>query len=150
MSEIFQKENSLFDIDFKTKRDVIYELAKKLKSGGRITDTDLFFADVLAREELSSTVVGNEIAIPHGKTKNVIKPSICFVRLLNPIVWNEETGEEAKIVILIAVPESDEGSTHIEILSKLARKLVHQSFYEKLLSCNKEEIEKILKNTLED
>lgn len=45
------------------------------------------------------------MGLPHGKTSNVLRPSICFGRLLNPVIWNEKTGEKVKYVILIAVPE---------------------------------------------
>ncbi len=56
--------------------------------------------DVLAREKLSPTSLGNDIGLPHGRTENVLKTAVCFGRLKNKILWNEETGEFAQIIIL--------------------------------------------------
>ncbi len=148
MNSIVKRECIIFDIDEKEKNEAILVLVKKLKEQGVITDTEKFYKDVLAREKLSPTSIGNDIGLPHGKTENVLRPAICFGRLKNKILWNPETGELANIIILIAVPGNDEENTHIKIISRLARRLMHKEFIEKLSISKKEEIYNIVKEGL--
>lgn len=148
MNSIIKKECIIFDINEKEKDEAILALVKKLKEQGNITDTTLFLEDVLAREALSPTALGNGIAIPHGRTENVLKPSICFGRLKDELLWNTETNEFVKIVILIAVPGNDTENTHMKIISRLARQLMHKEFIDKLLTSNEEEIYNMLKEGL--
>lgn len=148
MESIIQKECIIFDIEEKEKNKAILTLVKRLKEQGAITTTDKFYEDVLAREKLSPTSIGNDIGLPHGKTENVLRPAICFGRLKDKILWNPETGELANIIILIAVPGNDEENTHIKIISRLARQLMHKEFIDKLLISDKEEIFNMLREGL--
>lgn len=148
MECIIKKECIVFDIEAAEKNEAIMTLVKRLKEQGDITDVNKFYNDVLAREELSPTSIGHDIGLPHGKTENVLNPAICLGRLKEKVLWNSETGEFASIIILIAVPGSDEENTHIKIISKLARQLMHQEFIEKLLTSSQEELFNILKEGL--
>ena len=87
--------------------------------------------------------------MPHGRTNNVIEPAVCFGRLNNEIVWNEKTKEVANIVILIAVPKDNTENLHMQILSKLARKLMHDDFRNRLTISDKDEVYKLLCEGLE-
>lgn len=148
MESIIKKECIIFDIDEKEKEKAILELVKKLKNQGDITDTEMFLNDVLEREKLAPTSLGNEIGLPHGRTENVLKAAVCFGRLKNKILWNQETGEFVQIIILIAVPGNDEENTHMKIISRLARKLMHKEFIDKLFIADQEEIFNMLKEGL--
>ncbi|EOR20760.1 PTS system, fructose-specific, IIA component [Clostridium sartagoforme AAU1] len=148
MESIIKRECIVFDIDVKEKNEAILILVKKLKEHGVITDTDKFYADVLDREVLSPTSIGNDIGLPHGKTENVLRPAVCFGRLKEKVLWNSETEEFANIIILIAVPGNDEDNTHIKIISRLARQLMHKEFIEKLLTSNEDNVFNMLKEGL--
>lgn len=149
MSSIIQKECIVFDIDTCDKNEAILTLVKKLKDQEKITSVDDFYQDVLDREKIVPTAIGYNIGLPHGRTNNVIEPAVCFGRLNNDIIWNDETKEVANIIILIAVPQENEGNLHMQILSKLARKLMHEDFRNQLLNSEKEEIYKLLCEGLE-
>lgn len=149
MSSIIQKECIVFDIDTCDKNEAILTLVKTLKEQGKITSVEDFYQDVLDREKIAPTAIGYNIGLPHGRTSNVIEPAVCFGRVNNEIVWNEETKEMANIIILIAVPENNEGNLHMQILSKLARNLMHEDFRNKLLNSDKEEVYTLLCEGLE-
>ena len=148
MQSIIKKECIVFDIDEIEKDKAILTLIERLREQGDITDTNKFYADVLEREKLSPTSIGNDIGLPHGKTENVLRPAICFGRLKKKVLWNSETKEFVNIIILIAVPGDDEENTHMKIISKLARQLMHNEFIEKLLVSNKDDVFKMLKEGL--
>ena len=110
---------------------------------GRLEDKDKYMADVLAREESSSTAIGFETATPHAKSTSVKEPSLAFARLKHPIKWDDE---EVSMIFQIAVPSPGQGDRHLEILSKLFRNLVYDSFRDQMLQATtKEEIVDILK-----
>lgn len=149
MGSIIQKECIIFNIDACEKKEVILTLVKKLKEQKKITNVEDFYQDVLNREEIAPTAIGHNIGIPHGRTSNVIEPAVCFGRVRKDILWNEKTKENANIIILIAVPENSEENLHLQILSKLARNLMHEDFRNKLSTSEKEEVYALLCEGLE-
>lgn len=149
MSELISRNCIVFDIDADNKKDVLKVLVSELLQAGKITNADLFLQDVLAREAVSPTYVGFEMGMPHGKTDNVLEASVCFGRTLKPVLWNEEAGESADLIIMIAVPANEAGNTHMKILANLSRKLMHEEFRESLRKSGKEEVFAILEEVLE-
>ena len=146
---MINKECIDLQIKAKTKEDVILEMVKKLHTQGNITDVESFYQDVLEREKLSPTYVGSGIGLPHGRTSNVIFPAVCIGRLNSEVLWGDDEDEKVTMVLLIAVPGDDEDNTHLKILSKLARKLMHDDFVEHLKTQDVDTIYITMKNVLE-
>lgn len=149
MSGLISKNCIVFDIEADNKKDVLKILVNELLLAEKISDADLFLEDVLAREAISPTYVGFEMGMPHGKTGNVLNASVCFGRTVKPVLWNEEAGESADLIIMIAVPAEEAGNTHMKILANLSRKLMHEDFRESLRMSGKEEVFTILEEVLE-
>ena len=149
MSKLINKNCIVFDIDAAEKKDVISILVKELDAAGKITNQEEFFEDVLAREAIAPTYVGFDMGLPHGKTDHVLEASVAFARTARPVVRNEETGETADLIILIAVPLSEAGDTHMKILANLSRQLMHEEFRESLRSSTKDQVFDILTEVLE-
>ena len=148
MGKLINKNCIVFDIRG-DKKDVIHRLAVELGKAGTITDTEEFYQDVLAREAISPTFVGFDMGLPHGKTDHVLEASVCFGRTAEPVVWNEESGEAADLIILIACPLAEAGDTHMKILANLSRKLMHEEFRESLRNSDEEQVYQILTEVLE-
>ncbi|MCC5914956.1 MAG: PTS sugar transporter subunit IIA [Balneolaceae bacterium] len=90
---------------------------------------------VFEREEVMSTGVGKQLAIPHGKVKSIEKNYASFAILEEPIDYNSIDGEPVKMVFLLAGPES-KNSTHIKLLSRISRLMNSSAFRDALLECN--------------
>ena len=148
MGKLINKNCIVFDIRGE-KKDVIHRLAVELGKAGKITDTEEFYKDVLAREAISPTFVGFDMGLPHGKTDHVLEASVCFGRTAEPVVWNEESGETADLIILIDCPLAEAGDTHMKILANLSRKLMHEEFRESLRNSDEEQVYQILTEVLE-
>ena len=148
MGKLINKNCIVFDIRGE-KKDVIHRLAVELGKAGKITDTEEFYKNVLAREAISPTFVGFDMGLPHGKTDHVLEASVCFGRTAEPVVWNEESGETADLIILIACPLAEAGDTHMKILANLSRKLMHEEFRESLRNSDEEQVYQILTEVLE-
>jgi fructose-specific phosphotransferase system IIA component len=104
------------------------ELAALLEADGRVTDRAGFVAAVLAREEeTGGTGMESGIAIPHGKSPAVVRPSVAFGRSVSGIDFGAEDDTKADLIFLIAAPEGQD-DLHVTLLSRLARRLIHEQF----------------------
>lgn len=128
--ELISKEIILLDAEASTKEEIINIVSDAMEKDGRLSDKKEYISDVLKREAGSSTAVGFLVATPHAKSVGVREPSLAFLKLKNPIKWDNE--EEVQLVFQIGVPSPGQGDRHLEILSSIFRKLVHKDFREEL------------------
>lgn len=118
-----------------TSRDaIIEEMIQKLDDNGVLSSKVDFKEAIFAREALSSTGIGETIAIPHGKSNAVKRPAVVFGLKQTGVDWNSIDGTDAKIIFMIAVPEESAGDAHLKILQMLSRKLMDDVFRNKLLA----------------
>lgn len=123
----------------KNKKDVILELSQLLFEAGSITSPTEFYKDVLKREQVGPTGMGNFIAIPHGESSFVTHASVAIGRLDEPIEWESIDDTPARLIFLIAVPSENRVNDHLKILGKLAGKLVNEELITNLLKVNTKE-----------
>jgi len=116
---------------------LITRLAEKLAQAGKVTDAPTFIASVLKREAEGPTALGEELAVPHGKSDSVTEAAFALAILSDPIAWNGLDGDEpVKLVFLLAIPPEEAGSTHIQLLTSLTSHLTDDVFREQLLAAN--------------
>jgi fructose PTS system EIIBC or EIIC component len=127
------------DLDGSTRDDVIDEMIHMLKQTGSITSSMSFKEAIINREEESTTGIGMNIAIPHGKSEAVNKPSVVFGIKKDGVDWNSLDGSKAKLIFMIAVPKESEGNEHLKILQLLSRQLMDEEYREKLLNVKSRE-----------
>lgn len=113
-----------------TKHDVIEQLAAVVAATGRASSELVLAQDIQAREEVSATGVTGGVALPHCRSAVVREPTLAFARLADPVDFGGPDGG-ADLILLIAVPEGSD-RTHLRILSKLARGLLHPEFLHQL------------------
>lgn len=125
----------LIDINLtgSTRDEIIDELIEKLDTEGALKSKRKFKKTILKREKEGSTGIGFAIAIPHGKSKEVVSPKVAFGIKRSGVDWNSADGEHAKLIFMIAVPEESAGNEHLKILQLLSRRLVDETFREKLM-----------------
>ncbi|OAB40629.1 PTS mannose transporter subunit IIABC [Paenibacillus macquariensis subsp. defensor] len=127
------------DLNGDTQDAIINEMIGALDRAGAVSSASDFKEAILAREEESSTGIGLNIAIPHGKSDAVLKPSVVFGIKQNGVDWKSLDGSEAKLIFMIAVPRSSKGNAHLKVLQMLSRKLMDDDFREKLLAVKTKE-----------
>ncbi|PEL14310.1 PTS 2-O-a-mannosyl-D-glycerate transporter subunit IIABC [Bacillus sp. AFS017336] len=132
---------------FASKEEIIKFLVKKLASEGKINSEVEFYKAVMEREALSPTGFEGGLAIPHGKSSAVNEASFAVVTLENPISSWESTDpkNQVELVILLAIPESESGTTHLTLLSELVTRLSNEEYKNNLLfsRTNKELYERL-------
>lgn len=133
------------DLIGETRDDVIDEMIQKLNHVGTLHSKTEFRQAIMNREQESTTGIGMNIAIPHGKSEAVKKPSVVFGIKQSGVDWKSLDGTEAKLIFMIAVPKESEGNEHLKILQMLSRKLMDDNYRERLLSVQtKQEAYKLL------
>jgi fructose PTS system EIIA component len=106
-------------------------LAELMQAQGRVTDLDVFLADVRAREQQMPTGLEGGIGIPHARSDAVTEPTVAFGRSTAGVDYGAADGP-AHLIFLIAAPAGG-GDAHLKVLAALARRLVHASFKDALL-----------------
>jgi phosphoenolpyruvate-protein phosphotransferase len=116
-----------------TKEEVIQEMIDAFYISNRTEDRRLLEEALWARESVYSTGLGYGFATPHCKTDAVTADSICVLRLNQPINWDSVDGEQVRMVVLLALRDSENENTHMQVFSSLARKLINEDFRQQLL-----------------
>ena len=114
-----------FDLQADTKDDAIRELAHLLTEAGYVNDEEAYAEAVLYRETIDTTGMGDGFAIPHGKSDAVNRATVAFGRTSKGYEWNSLDGAPVTDIFLLAVPVEG-NAEHLQMLSTLARKLMHQ------------------------
>ncbi|MGP4079156.1 PTS sugar transporter subunit IIA [Pseudalkalibacillus sp. R45] len=151
MTTLINKD--LIDLDLRAtdQLGVIEQLASLLEKQGRIESKSTFTQGVLAREAQITTGFGNGIAIPHCKSETVRNASIAIGKLENGVDWKAMDDQDVHFVIMLAVPESEAGTTHLQILSKLSGKLIEEDFRNSLMTASeKQEILHLLSECVDE
>lgn len=126
----------LIDVNLRssTRDDVIDEMIAKLDAVGVLDSKEAFKEAIFKREAQSTTGIGANIAIPHGKSDAVKRPAVVFGLQRDGVDWNSIDGTAAKLIFMIAVPEKSAGDEHLKILQMLSRRLMDDEFRENLLA----------------
>lgn len=136
-----KKENIIYNLEASNMAEVIDSLSKLLYENNDIENIENFKEGVYRREQEIPTSIGKGVAIPHGKSAEVINSSVALATLTTHINWGEESTDKVKYVFLLAIKESAEPEKHLRILANLSTKLMDDDFVEKFKSAkNKEEL----------
>ncbi|AKL94836.1 PTS system fructose-specific EIIABC component FruA [Clostridium aceticum] len=138
IKDVLDTKLMILDIKSQSKKEVVKELIKPLVKEGIVKNQDSFFETIMHRETLSTTGIGMGIAIPHGKSDMVTRPSIVFGKSKEGVDYEALDGEPSYIFFLIAVPEGSDNE-HLKVLSQLSRKLMHEETRTKLMQATSEE-----------
>ena len=98
---------------------------------GKINDEEAYRKQVYAREEESTTGIGEGIAIPHGKCDAVTKPGLAAMVVKDGVDFDSLDGEPVTLMFLIAAPNTED-NIHLDVLSKLSVLLMNEEFTEAL------------------
>lgn len=125
------------DLNFKvnSKSEAINYLLDLMYSTGNISDKEVYKSAILAREDLSTTGIGEGIAIPHAKTSAVKKATLVAAVSKDGVDYEALDGAPSHLFFMIAAPDGA-NNTHLDVLSRLSTILMDAKFREKLIHAN--------------
>lgn len=115
----------------KTKSEALDQIIDLMVKSGKINDREAYRAQVYAREEESTTGIGEGIAIPHGKCDAVTKPGLAAMVIKDGVEFDSLDGQPVTLMFLIAAPNTKD-NVHLAVLSKLSVLLMDENFADNL------------------
>ena len=112
---ILKPENIVPFFHASSKKKVLYELALRASQIGNV-DIDNVFSALNAREKLGSTVIGEGIAMPHTKIPDIDDYLVIFMRLQEPVLFDEYDNARVDLIFLLLVPDRS-GAQHLRLLA---------------------------------
>jgi PTS system nitrogen regulatory IIA component len=142
--EILDKRSILPEISSQTKEGVLRELVRALAQADKQIHEDRMIEILLERESLGSTGIGDGVAIPHGKSKEVKKILAAFGRSRPGMDFQSLDGKPTHLFFLLIAPENSAGM-HLKALAQISRLMKDQTFRKRLMAARSgEEIQTIL------
>lgn len=128
------------DLDAKVanKVDTLNQAITLMSKSGVITDIEKYKEGVFAREQISTTGVGEGIAIPHCKSHVVTKPHLAAMVIKEGVDYESLDGEPVQLLFLIAAPDTKD-NVHLDVLARLSTLLMHEDFKSSLLAAKTKE-----------
>lgn len=114
-----------------TKSEALDQMVELMCAGGNIKDSQEYRKVVYAREEESTTGIGEGIAIPHGKSHAVERPGLAAMVVPQGVEFDSLDGQPVQLIFLIAAPNTED-NVHLDVLSRLSVLLMDEAFTEKL------------------
>ena len=131
ISELLQKESIALGRKPQDKADAIGQMVELLAKSGSLEDKKKFKQAILERERLSTTGIGEGIAIPHGKSSAVKRAALAAMVVPQGVDFASADSAPVHLLFMIAVPEEG-AELHLEVLERLAAMLMDEDFRKRL------------------
>ena len=122
ISEHLREQLVLLDVNAYDKKSAIAKTVENMASCNVLNDPAKFLDEVMQRENLGSTAIGNGVGLPHARTQNISEIVIAVTRLKSSVPFSPENGELVNLVILIGTPLNAVGE-YLKVLARLSKLL---------------------------
>jgi PTS system nitrogen regulatory IIA component len=120
------------DLKGTDKASILRELSSVLVKPCQMTSVEDLLQVLLDREKLGSTGIGEGIAIPHGRLKNLKRFFISFGRSLKGVDFDSIDRKPSQLFFLVMAPENS-AVDNLKLLSRIVTLLKEPSFKKKLI-----------------
>jgi len=130
LADILAKGSVIACAKVTSKRQLLQQLAEKAAPEAG-AEAHVIFDTLVGREQLGSTGLGNGIAIPHGKLKDISGVTAVFARLEQPIEFDAVDDQPVDLVMMLLAPAGS-GADHLKALARVARMMRTEGVTEQL------------------
>ncbi len=123
IKDILAPESMIMSLKATNKEDAVKEMADLEVKTGIVNDEDEFIKSIWARENESTTGIGEGIAMPHARNKTINKARVLFAKSEKGIDYNSLDGQPVHLFFMITAPDGAD-NTHLEALAKLSGLLI--------------------------
>lgn len=141
ITELLDKRSISLNGAPKTKNEALDQVIDLMVKSGKINDREAYRKQVYAREEESTTGIGEGIAIPHGKCDAVTQPGLAAMVVKDGVDFDSLNGEPVSLIFLIAAPNTED-NIHLDVLSKLSVLMMDEDFSKAL--CHAKSVDEFL------
>lgn len=137
ITDLLKKQGISLGVAASNKSDAIDKLVALHEKCGNLSDAKAYKEGILKREEMGTTAIGMEVAIPHAKSEAVKAPALTAITVPDGVDYDSPDGAPCKLIFMIAA--TLDGDVHLEVLARLMQMLMHEDFTAKLKSAKTEE-----------
>ena len=138
ITELLDRRSILLNGTPKSKSEALDLAVDLMCSSGKINDREAYRKQVYAREEESTTGIGEGIAIPHGKCAAVSRPGLAAMVVKDGVEFEALDDEPVTLLFLIAAPNTED-NVHLDVLSKLSVLMMDEEFTDRLRNAASED-----------
>ena len=144
LAKYFDRKHVFLDVEGESKKEVIKEITRLIAERKIIEDRRVVKKAIWERANVMSTAIGEGIALPHARLRNLKEPILCFFRLKNPIDYGSPDNKPVQLLFLELTDKNDDGM-QLNLIAQVARFVSSQENRQKLLTCKRaEEVEHVL------
>ena len=133
ITDLLDKKSVTLDLVASTKMEAIDKMVDLVGNSGNLNNKEEYKKAIIAREEMSTTGIGEGVAIPHAKTKAVNKACLASGVSKDGIDYESFDGSLSHLFFMIAAPDGA-NDTHLEVLSRLSTILMDEEFRNSLIN----------------
>ena len=130
ITDLLKKNGIALNVNVSDKSAAISKLVSLHEKCGNLKNTAAFKEGILKREEMGTTAVGMEVAIPHAKSDAVKAPALTAITVPNGVDYGAADKKPCKLIFMIAA--TTDGDVHLEVLARLMQLLMDEEFTAKL------------------
>lgn len=130
ITDLLKKNGIALNVNVPDKSTAINNLISLHEKCGNLKNTAAFKEGILKREEMGTTAVGMEVAIPHAKSEAVKAPALTAITVPNGVYYGAADNKPCKLIFMIAA--TTDGDVHLEVLARLMQLLMDEEFTAKL------------------
>jgi len=127
LSQILTPARTICHAPGSSKKKLFETIAGVLSEDQPSLSYDEVFSQLIAREKLGSTGLGNGIAIPHCRVSSCNQPLGSLVTLREPIDFEAPDDQPVDLLFVLLVPE-EAHQQHLELLAGIARLFSREEF----------------------
>lgn len=128
MSEFISASSVFLGQSAATADDALRLLAAKAVEAGLSSDAEGVYAALRSREDAGTTAMSGGFSIPHAKGDAVSRSGVVVAKFPEGVDWGSSDGAPVTCAIAIFTPASEAGTTHLQMLSKVAALLMDEGF----------------------
>ncbi|MDH3760362.1 MAG: PTS sugar transporter subunit IIA [Gammaproteobacteria bacterium] len=145
VSALLSPQTIFIDTDISSKKKLLQLIANIVADRTQLSESSIY-NNLLNRERLGSTGLGQGFAVPHARLNDLDKTMACFFRLKEAVNFEAPDNRPVDLVFTIIIPE-EATEEHLLILSSLARIFSREEICDAIRNAaNKDEIAQIIQS----
>lgn len=133
--DIIKKDSIIANLVGTNKEEVLNEVTDFLLNKEIIKDKQVLLHTLIEREKLGSTGIGENVAIPHGKSDELSKVVMVFARSLKGLDFESLDQKPVHFVCVVIAPSKSTGQ-HLKALARISRIFKSKSLRDEILKLN--------------
>ena len=132
IDEILSKDSIIANLTGTNKEEVLREITDFLQNQSLIKDKETLFNTLMEREKLGSTGIGENVAIPHGKSDELSQIVTVFGRSTGGVEFESLDQKPVHFVCMVIAPSNSTGQ-HLKALARISRIFKNQELRQGIL-----------------